>query len=261
MPTHSNTSTVACHEYKKEDCTPLMPWLKFYSVNRFIYKQKAGISHASVYQLIYTAEKYMLTELSAECCSWIMRNISGATVIEYWNLASLYGLVSLQTDVKKYMFLNAPDVLACREFTTIPLQLLEDFLDSTDVVADEAAIYRACLRWGETRCMESSKAVNGPTIREVLGPCVHLIRFPLMDCVTFEKLMGACPRVLTQNEMASVRMGHPRGRAQDDADFSTKSPYSQKMTIALFPFRFQKSDPASVFSRSARRAPCKRKRK
>ena len=54
----------------------------------------------------------------------------------------------------------------------------------------ESAVYGACFKWAELQCPSSNLPVSSERIRELLGPVLYAIRFPLMGVDTLSWVIG-----------------------------------------------------------------------
>lgn len=153
---------------------------------------------------MYAAEKYILTGLASGCVDWMERNISNENACAILECALLHRKEDLATRSRQYILQNVVNVVNDPSFVKLPHGLLNELLSSDELYAQEVVIYEACLKWAKYKCSERGEDATGSAIRQALGDCLQLVRFPLMKPSMFVDLMEKCPNVLTKDEENSL---------------------------------------------------------
>lgn len=172
--------------------------------HRYIYCDKVELSPDTVLSIIHTSVKYSLTHLTKLCEKWMKDRISSKNVCAFLECAELLNKTELADKARQYIFHNAVDVLLDPTFCELPQDLLKVLLSSDELYVEEEYLYEACMRWARNQCREQGKEATASAIRQVLGQCILLFRFPVMEASKFVTLMDRFPDVLTKDEVVSV---------------------------------------------------------
>lgn len=132
--------------------------------------------------------------LIEECVAFVSRKLVCATnAFDFLAMAELYSLADLAARCWRIVDINASEVLAGAEFTSIPHKTLCALLERDSLECAELELFKATLRWAEAECVR--RGLDDPTSdankRAVLAEALFLIRFPVMCVVDFTQNLGA----------------------------------------------------------------------
>lgn len=169
-----------------------------------MYCDTTHLDSGNILSQMYAADKYNLSGLASKCEEWTDQNIQTENVCPVWVCADRHQRKTLGTKAQRYVLQNAAEVFLDSSFLKLPQRLLKKLLSSDELHAKEDVIYQACLKWAKHQCSERGEEATGLAIRQALGECLHLIRFPLMIPSEFVDAMEGCPYVLDKDEEISV---------------------------------------------------------
>ncbi|KAI3422611.1 hypothetical protein GPALN_013111 [Globodera pallida] len=165
----------------------------FKAMLSFIYADDVrGLNGDNAIAVLYAAKKYNLPELVDSCLNFPIPELSNV----FFAFAQTRFLGEEIADA----------LILSEEFLQIDQKLLCELLDRDQLfVCGEIAIWNAALRWADEKCRQNGRERSAANRREMLGPALFKIRFPLISQEDFSEIIVPSG-VLTEGEMLSIFM-------------------------------------------------------
>ena len=145
-----------------------------------MYTDEVQLNADNVMQVMYGANKYIITNLSKKCSQFLQENVSTDTAPQALEQSILYDEKDLKAKVLTKIAEEAPAVLSSEDFTTLSREALHEVLQFNLKISNEVDVFNASVKWAANRCQQLKRTIDGENIREVLGDNLFLVRFPAM---------------------------------------------------------------------------------
>ncbi|KAL3087873.1 hypothetical protein niasHS_008574 [Heterodera schachtii] len=107
-----------------------------------------------------------------------------------------------------YIDKNAVDLLKSEEFLQIDQNLLCEICERDELqIGGEISIWNAALRWADEKCRQNGIECSAENRRQMLGPALFKIRFPLLSNEEFTKKIVSFG-VLSKDEVIAIYQFH-----------------------------------------------------
>ena len=165
-----------CQDVNIEDCDrdSLMEML------RYFYCDEIHLTTENVFGTLYLAKKYVVPHLEQHCVVFLERNLDADNALDIVPQAQILNEEQLQERCWDIIDCRTAQVLESCSFTEISQDLLKAVLERDTLWAEEIDIFRAILKWADKECKRNNLGVNPENLRNVVGDCLKLIRFPTM---------------------------------------------------------------------------------
>uniref|UniRef100_A0A914EG30 BTB domain-containing protein n=1 Tax=Acrobeloides nanus TaxID=290746 RepID=A0A914EG30_9BILA len=133
----------------------------------YIYSEKVELEINNVFNVLYAAKKYLLTDLEKECAKFLEDKVDAANTCE--------SIISFATE----------DVVTSEEFKNLDEPTLARILQFDKLKIGEWTLFQEVLKWTEVQCVKKNLDVTSENKRLVLGAALYAIRFPAMRATEF----------------------------------------------------------------------------
>uniref|UniRef100_A0A914IGP0 BTB domain-containing protein n=1 Tax=Globodera rostochiensis TaxID=31243 RepID=A0A914IGP0_GLORO len=175
----------------------------FKAMLSFIYVDDVnGLNGDNAIAVLYAAKKYDLPELVNSCLNFPIPELNN--VFFAFAQTRFLGEEDFARRCLAYIDQNAGALILSEQFLQIDQKLLYEILDRDELmISEEIAIWNAALRWADEKCHQNGKERSAANSREMLGPALFKIRFPLISQDDFsDKIVPS--RVLSETEKLSI---------------------------------------------------------
>ena len=152
----------------------------FLELLRYMYCDEAELTGSNVMQVLYLAKKFIVPSLATKCTEILEQNLDATNVLAVLNEAKRFSEARLVSQCWLVVDEQASEVVKSQPFATLDRELLSEVVERDSLVVTEVDLFQAVNRWAEEECHRRGLEGNGKEKREVLGPVLELIRFPLM---------------------------------------------------------------------------------
>ncbi|KAL3115188.1 hypothetical protein niasHT_016644 [Heterodera trifolii] len=207
----------------------------FKAMLSFIYSDDlSALSGDNVMAVLYSAKKYHITGLAKACLAFPVPKLRN--VFLAFDQARLLEEKVFAEHCLDFIDENAEKLIKSDAFLQIDQKLMCEILSQLKI-SGEVEIWNAALRWANEQCRQNDMECTAPNVREVLGPALFKIRFPLIPQDEFSILIVPL-LVLKHEEIVSVLLyhSHPDSGVPDvfPLQFSTKKRiYMRKGRISM----------------------------
>ncbi|XP_026133290.1 BTB/POZ domain-containing protein 2-like isoform X2 [Carassius auratus] len=175
----------------------------FLALLKFLYSDEVHIGPETVMTTLYTAKKYAVPALEAQCVEFLKKNLRADNAFMLLTQARLFDEPQLAALCLENIDKNTGDALAAEGFTDIDLDTLVAVLERDTLGVREVHLFGAAVRWAEAEAHRQQLQLTPENKRRVLGKALNLIRFPLM---TIEEFAAGPAQsvILTDREVVSL---------------------------------------------------------
>ncbi|XP_078365325.1 BTB/POZ domain-containing protein 6-like [Oculina patagonica] len=167
---------------------------------RYIYTDEVCLNGNNVMQVLYVAEKYMISCLANECSEYLRKNLDSLNVFCVLRHAHQYGKDYLVYQCWDFIDRETYEVIKTREFVTIEKSLLKKLVERDTLTIRELELFKAVDCWAKEECKRQQLKADGTVKRQVLGEQIlQMIRFPVMEESEFMEVV-LDSSILTEKE-------------------------------------------------------------
>ncbi|KAL3085977.1 hypothetical protein niasHS_009019 [Heterodera schachtii] len=180
----------------------------------FIYAEDLSeLNGENAMGVLYAANKYNVSSLVKACSEFPINELPNVFFAHFH--ARLLNENDFSRRCLDYIDQNAETLLQSEEFLHIDQNMLCEILERDQLkINDELAIWNAAIRWADERCAQMLIECSAKNRRDVIGPILYKIRFPLIEKRDFSKIIvPSC--VLTMEELLAVFQYHCHPNLRD----------------------------------------------
>uniref|UniRef100_A0A0R3S1B0 BTB domain-containing protein n=1 Tax=Elaeophora elaphi TaxID=1147741 RepID=A0A0R3S1B0_9BILA len=156
-----------------------------------------------VMQTLYAAKKYDVKDLILACIRYLTTCLTASNALCLLSQARFFDEPLLIKHCFRVIDSKTDEVLQSPGLRDIDRDTLVTVLKRSELdPSSELVIFRAAQSWSEAECDRRGMEINPSNQREVLGPVLSLIRFPLMTVHEFGE--AATSSLLNCEEIAQV---------------------------------------------------------
>ncbi|KAL3121511.1 hypothetical protein niasHT_003439 [Heterodera trifolii] len=221
-------------EFASADCPVEVPDVEaaaFKMMLSFIYTDDlSGLNGNNAMAVLYAAKKYNIPSLIGSSSQIPISEL--LNVFFAFAQARLFDLENFANCCLAYIGKNADDLLKSDEFLQIDQKLLCEILECDELqISGEISIWNAALLWADEKCHENGIVCSAENRRQMLGPALFKIRFPLFSQKEFlEKIIPF--GILSKDELIAVYQFHalPNCHGISDGLFPMQFPINGRIS-------------------------------
>lgn len=199
---------------------------------RYLYCDEIWVEADTVLATLYAAKKYIVPQLAKACVCYLETSLSAKNACVLLSQGRLFEEVELMQRCWEVIDAQAEESLRSEGFTEIDKKTLETILSRETLNTRELCVFEAACRWAVAECCRQDLEPTAENQRHVLGDCLHLVRFPVMNLDEFAN-SPAQSGVLTLQECHDLFL-HFTARQ------SPKLPFPRVTRKGLSQFRVQR---------------------
>lgn len=172
--------------------------------NRYLYCESIELAEADIFDVLYAARKYMITELEAKCFNYLSQNMTANNVCMIFNHALFYEETDLEAQCLKFLSNNTRDVIESEEYLNLTKEGMRKVVQLQTMNVPEVEIVKMCLSWAETECGRTTGEDFDPScVHDYLGDSFYHLRLTNLHQSDLQSLVLGTG-LLEQNEEESV---------------------------------------------------------
>ena len=146
---------------------------------RFLYTDDCKITQDNAIGVLYLAEKYLISSLTARCCKTLTVSITRDNVFVMLEQAIHFDEKTLEAKCWDVVSKNTLECTNAEAFCNICSQTLKKLLMKDTLAITEVDLFKAVLRWADNECARQGVRIEDDKMarRRVLGDSVYEIRF------------------------------------------------------------------------------------
>lgn len=180
---------------------------------RFLYSDETNLTAGCVLQVMYLAEKYMVTGLLDECSEFLKNEIDAENAFEVLTQCEHFrDTEELEERCWSIVDLQTRKCLRSRSFLATSERILDVLLrrETLDIYEDE--LFRAVLFWAEAKCRLRSIDPIAQNVKKAIGGAMSHIRF---SCIADKEILNrALESGILDNDAWQASRGHTTPRSK-----------------------------------------------
>ncbi|CAC5401246.1 BTBD3_6 [Mytilus coruscus] len=197
-------------------------------VLKYIYSDEIEITNENVRDILYAADKYMLSRVKQKCSDLLKKTARSSDAVVALSTASQFHLGVLQRESLQFIESNTKACLASVHASNLSKECVEIILQSDYLSCTETDICKFFLTWTDKFIEAANVERNPENLRSVVGNLLYLIRFPLVDKTYFSQFVSHTG-ILTLPEIVNVFRSH-YGEKSDVFVEKTRVPLAKRVT-------------------------------
>ena len=198
---------------------------------RFLYTDKVNLSGSDVMQVLYLANKYMVSSLAEKCVECLRDNLKASNVFFILPHAQKYEDKDLEDRCWEVIEKQTEEAVTSDGFITVERSIVESVVKREELSVTELELFKAVDRWATAEVQRQGFTPDGKKKRRILGEdIVKAVRFPLILMKDFMSVVFDSD-ILTFHEVGNM-MKHYSG--------VLKYPLLFKDTVRSLLFRFNR---------------------
>ena len=192
---------------------------------RFMYTDEANLSRSNVMQVLYLANKYMVSSLAEKCNEYLRDNLEVSNVFCILPHAQKFEDKDLEDRCWEVIEMQTEEAVTSDEFVTLERSLVESVVKRERLTVKELDLFKAVDRWAAKESERQGKIPEGDVKRRILGEeILKEIRFPLISQQDFVSVV--CDSYILSFQEVVDMMKHYNSVS------STPLPYKQTPRLA-----------------------------
>ena len=194
---------------------------------RHCYSDKANLSGSNVIQVLYLANKYMVTSLAEKCTAYLRDSLKASNVFCILPHAQKFEDKDLEDRCWEVIEKQTVEAVKSDEFVSLERSVVESVVKREKLNVKEVELFKAVDRWATKESERLGITLDSNAKRRILGETiVKSIRFPSMSQKEFVSVVFDA-NILTFKEISDL-MKHYSGV------LTTSLPFSEAPRIVRF---------------------------
>lgn len=172
---------------------------------QFFYLAELDLTPDNIAEVLKLIDKYDVSACFSLCESFLERTVRIEVVYLYYELALSFNMSPSIVNKFENIICKTPQ----HAFQTGPAGgssqiVLQKILESCKLKSDEIDIFDGALSWACVSLRNKDEAITTETVRNELGDCLHLIRFPIMTVAQFMSCLERWPNLLDPEDYFDI---------------------------------------------------------
>ena len=149
---------------------------------RYLHGDEVNLSGRNVMQVLYLANKYMVSSLAEKCTEYLRHNLQASNVFCILPDAQKFADKDLEDRCWEVIEKQTKEAVTSDEFVTVERSLVETVVKREGLHVREVELFKAVDRWATEQSKRQGVTPHGESKRRIIGEeIVKAIRFPLMS--------------------------------------------------------------------------------
>lgn len=172
---------------------------------QYFYMEVVTYNSTNIAEVMKLADKYDVTGCMELCTRYLTLTMTTQNVCSCYELALLFNLAHLIGVCEEKICLETQKVLESSLFLSCSRHILGRILLMDGLSCDEIHIFQASMQWAMESCKRAGiDENNADNLKQQLGNCFDLIRFPAMSAEDFYTCIADKENLLTSNEIMDI---------------------------------------------------------
>lgn len=177
----------------------------FIAFLQYFYMEVVTYNSTEIAEVMKLADKYDVTGCMELCTRYLTLTLTTQNVCWCYELALLFDLAHLIGICEEKICLETQKVLESSSFLNCSRHILGRILLMDSLSCDEINIFQATMLWAQESCKRAGiDENNAENLKQQLGHCFELIRFPAMSAEDFYTCIADKENLLTSNEIMDI---------------------------------------------------------
>ncbi|XP_031625288.1 BTB/POZ domain-containing protein 6-B-like [Contarinia nasturtii] len=172
---------------------------------QYFYLDIVTYNNTVIGEVMKLADKYDVAGCMELCTRYLTLTLSTQNVCGCYELALLFDLGHLISVCEEKICLETQKVLESSSFLSCSRHILGRILLMDGLSCDEIHVFQASMMWAMEACKRAGiDENNADNLKQQLGNCFDLIRFPAMSAEDFYTCIADKENLLTSNEIMDI---------------------------------------------------------
>lgn len=177
----------------------------FIAFLQYFYMDVVTYNNTVIGEVMKLADKYDVNGCMELCTRYLTLTLSTHNVCGCYELALLFNLTHLIGVCEEKICMETQKVLESNSFLSCSRHILGRILLMDGLSCDEIRIFQATMMWAMESCKRAGiDESNVENLKQQLGNCFDLIRFPAMSAEDFYTCIADKENLLTSNEIMDI---------------------------------------------------------
>lgn len=172
---------------------------------QYFYLDVATFNNSVISEVMKLADKYDVAGCMELCTRYLNVCLSTINVCWIYELALLFDIGHLISACEEKICSETQKVLESNAFLSCNRQVLGHILLMEELSCDEIRVFNAAMLWAMEACRRANiDELTAENLKQQLGNCFDLIRFPAMSAEEFYSCISDKENLFTSNEIMDI---------------------------------------------------------